>query len=201
LHFNKIPGYNPAKQEISLLFAVDPRLFRTVRNRIVRRVNAFFPTFDPAEVDSAAGLGIAEALPSFDPSRSTLDYWLFYAGYHRTLNVLLPLINAKRVVRAKPIGDMAWLPNPVRWTTPEQEFLDLAEEALPRVLKKLSPAEKDAFLKFHVEGLSYEDISEDAKSVDNALDRARRKISDILLDKPLRPAGRTPHSRGGRRAP
>ena len=62
---------------------------RRVTSWIARRVHATYPTVSHDEAESAAMVGIAEAVQSYRPNRgATLATWLSTGGYLRTIDEL-----------------------------------------------------------------------------------------------------------------
>ena len=131
-----------------------------------------------------ATFGLLKAIREFDPARDAK--FKTFAEVCIRNRIRSAVTTASRSKHA-PLNDSIPLESPMRGNdaSPEEVYISREEEAerMIRLRQKLSPLERK-ILSFFLRGLSYREISEQLgcpiKSVDNAIQRTRRKVAGDL---------------------
>ena len=131
-----------------------------------------------------ATFGLLKAIREFDPARDAK--FKTFAEVCIRNRIRSAVTTASRSKHA-PLNDSIPLESPMLGNdaSPEELYISREEEAerMIRLRQKLSPLERK-ILSFFLRGLSYREISEQLgcpiKSVDNAIQRTRRKVAGDL---------------------
>ena len=154
------------------------RYFRQVR---VCARPYFLAGGDSEDLIQEAMFGLLKAIREFDPGHDAR--FKTFAEVCIRNRIRSAVTNAARSKHA-PLNDSVPFESPMlgSWASPEELYISREEEAerLTRLGEQLSPLERDV-LKLFLLGLSYQEISEQVgrsiKSVDNAVQRIRRKVA------------------------
>lgn len=165
-------GRRDAEEELA------ERYFRTVR---VCARPYFLAGGDSEDLIQEAMFGLLKAIREFDPGRDTR--FRTYAEVCIRNRIRSAVANAARNKHA-PLNDSIPFEPPMLGTgaSPEELYIIREEDAelLTSLERRLSPLERRV-LSLFLRGLSYAEISEQVgrpiKSVDNAVQRIRRKIA------------------------
>lgn len=173
-----------AGDEDGLVRAYEPLLRSIVRDY-------FIPGAEPEDVLQHARTGALQAVRAYrgPVNDQLLGGFIRLTATRRVLEAVTHARRRKRVVlddaarldaagrdSDSPLGELVRCPRP---TPAEQVELGEALDELVRAAGRLSPTEWVAFLRVMIAGESYAalaDVGLDAKAVDNALARARRKL-------------------------
>ena len=130
-------------------------------------------------------IGLLKAVNSYNGANAFSTY-----AYACIKNSLLSAVKKAQSFRNKPLNySVSIYSNGLELTPttdPEEEFIgkESADELIQKINQNLSSFEITV-LKLYFEGLSYVEIAtklnKEAKSIDNALQRIKRKISKILI--------------------
>ena len=139
---------------------------------------------DSEDLIQEATFGLLKAIREFDPGHDAK--FKTFAEVCIRNRIRSAVATASRSKHA-PLNDSVPFESPMMGieASPEELYISREEEAerLTRLAQKLSPLERK-ILKLFLHGLSYREISEQVgrpiKSVDNAIQRIRRKVADDL---------------------
>ena len=139
---------------------------------------------DSEDLIQEATFGLLKAIREFAPGRDAK--FKTFAEVCIRNRIRSAVVTASRSKHA-PLNDSVPFDSPMLGTgaSPEELYISREEEAerLTRLDQKLSPLERK-ILELFLHGLSYREISEQvgrpAKSVDNAIQRIRRKVAGDL---------------------
>lgn len=157
------------------------RYFRQVR---VCARPYFLAGGDSEDLIQEAMFGLLKAIREFEPNRDTR--FRTFAEICIRNRIRSAVTNAARNKHA-PLNDSVPFENPMLGSeaSPEELYISREEETerLTRLGRQLSPLEREVLTRFLL-GLSYQEISEQVgrpvKSVDNAVQRIRRKVAGSL---------------------
>ena len=139
---------------------------------------------DSEDLIQEATFGLLKAIREFAPGRDAK--FKTFAEVCIRNRIRSAVATASRIKHA-PLNDSVPFESPMLGigASPEELYISREEEAerLTRLDQKLSPLERK-ILELFLHGLSYREISEQVgrptKSVDNAIQRIRRKVADDL---------------------
>lgn len=157
------------------------RYFRQVR---VCARPYFLAGGDSEDLIQEAMFGLLKAIREFEPNRDTR--FRTFAEICIRNRIRSAVTNAARNKHA-PLNDSVPFETPMLGSeaSPEELYISREEETerLTRLGRQLSPLEREVLTRFLL-GLSYQEISEQVgrpvKSVDNAVQRIRRKVAGSL---------------------
>lgn len=157
------------------------RYFRQVR---VCARPYFLVGGDSEDLIQEAMFGLLKAIREFEPNRDTR--FRTFAEICIRNRIRSAVTNAARNKHA-PLNDSVPFETPMLGSeaSPEELYISREEETerLTRLGRQLSPLEREVLTRFLL-GLSYQEISEQVgrpvKSVDNAVQRIRRKVAGSL---------------------
>lgn len=179
------------EQIIELYKAGDDEAFNELYRRYEKTIRSvsrsfFLPDGDKYDVMQYALLGLFKAVKSFNGKSSFKTY-----AYKCMRTAIISEIKVAHSDKNKPLNDAISIYNvlpdveKLAESDPEQTLIhdESASEILLKIQSKLSKMENDVF-KYYIEGYSYTEISEfmgkDAKSIDNALQRIKKKINELI---------------------
>lgn len=194
--FGSTPVFEEMTNEQLVAFAKDgdEKCFRLLLDRLQDVVKSSVSLYLDHSVESEdafqeANLAFLNAVRRYDPEKNASFRTFAAVCINNSLLNFIKSKSSKKLVNQSGFSDIDDPSNEMREAPcnpgPEEAFIDREQYALlgRMIHELLSPLEYDVFTNF-LDGKSYEEISSllglNVKSVDNAMQRVRKKLRNIL---------------------
>lgn len=194
--FGSTPAFEEMTNEQLVAFAKDgdEKCFRLLLDRLQDVIKSSVSLYLDHSVESEdafqeANLAFLNAVRRYDPEKNASFRTFAAVCINNSLLNFIKSKSSKKLVNQSGFSDIDDPSNEMREASvnpgPEEAFIDREQYALlgRMIHELLSPLEYDVFTNF-LDGKSYEEISSlldlNVKSVDNAMQRVRKKLRNIL---------------------